>query len=631
MKSQRREAGDDVRIAGTAATGFFALYLATLCPTVYLGDVGEICAAIAGGGTFHPPGYPLFSLLGRLAVLLPFGEVAFRIGILVALAGAGAVGVFFLTARAVGASRLPAFLAAGAFGAGYTFWSQCVRVEVYSLHLLLALTALWAALRFRATGNSRWLYAAALAFSLGLAHHLTIVLLAPALAVLCFAPWRACARPGRVLVTLLPLFLVGPSLYGLLWFWAAGKPLLASGDPSTPQLLWYHASARLFQGMFLRLPDSNHWREWAGTAGYLLSDNLPFGLFVPAGLGLVLLGRRNRTVGAALTTLLACVSVYNLCYRITDIAPYFLIVWAVLALGLAVTLTWAQDRLPRLHEPRPALSFGLALLVLVPIARNWSACDLSDATWLRDFARDKLESAAAGAVLITQDDPDSFPIWYVRDVLGVRRDVLPLDRLKMKEALQFYERDPSQWYLKRLQREGIPVALGVPEDPLVRRRLTWDGLLLELLEGPLRGRPVYSTFLRTQGRQQPPFVRWALQQRRPVPVGLLVRLDPPGQTLDVAALIRDNERCWERIKLPEAAVTRAHHEVDPDYVVRHYNSMFLSLGDLYEKTGHQDRARRVYELHSGWAPTPDVAAAGRVALRRLDLTLAQRTTRAKSP
>src|SRR5262249_18279037 len=43
---------------------FALLYLRTLCPTVYLGDSGEICTAIASGGITHPPGYPLFSLLG---------------------------------------------------------------------------------------------------------------------------------------------------------------------------------------------------------------------------------------------------------------------------------------------------------------------------------------------------------------------------------------------------------------------------------------------------------------------------------------------------------------------------------------------------------------------------------------
>src|SRR5881275_3172558 len=90
----------DGAAALTLAAGFLLIYLRTLCPTVYLGDSGEICTAIATGGVPHPPGYPLFSLLGRVAlVIIPFGEPAFRLGCLVAAAAAAAVGGLYLCAR----------------------------------------------------------------------------------------------------------------------------------------------------------------------------------------------------------------------------------------------------------------------------------------------------------------------------------------------------------------------------------------------------------------------------------------------------------------------------------------------------------------------------------------------------
>src|SRR5437870_13867016 len=97
--------------------GFLILYLRTLCPTVYLGDSGEICTAIATGGVIHPPGYPLFSILGRAAlVLIPWGEPAFRIGCVVALAAAAAVGTLYLLARELGASPVASASGAAAFG-----------------------------------------------------------------------------------------------------------------------------------------------------------------------------------------------------------------------------------------------------------------------------------------------------------------------------------------------------------------------------------------------------------------------------------------------------------------------------------------------------------------------------------
>lgn len=211
----------DAPIGWGLAAGFLALYLRTLCPTVYLGDAGDFCTAIVTGGVPHPPGYPLFSLLGRAALaLIPFGEPAFRIGCVVAAAAAAAVAALYFLAREVGGSPWAAATGAAAFGTGYGLWSQATRVEVYSLHVLLVTLLLLAGLRYRRTGRPLDLAAMTLAGSLGLAHHLTIVLAGPALLALCGRRlWSDPGRGRRLALTgaLLP---IGPALYLLLLVWA---------------------------------------------------------------------------------------------------------------------------------------------------------------------------------------------------------------------------------------------------------------------------------------------------------------------------------------------------------------------------------------------------------------------------
>ncbi|MBM3457471.1 MAG: DUF2723 domain-containing protein, partial [Armatimonadetes bacterium] len=395
----------DGQIATLLGLGFLGLYVVTLCPTVYLGDSGEICTAIASGGVVHPPGYPLFSLLGRLAVLfLPWGEPAFRIGCITAAAAALAVSFLFRCARELNAPRWLAVLGAAYLGTGFTFWSQSVRVEVYSLHLCLALFTLWCALRFRRTSDPEQLRAMALGLSLGLAHHLTIVLLIPALILLCWSPWRRMPQPARLLARAAPLLLFGPLLYGLLLRWAQQEPLQSWGHPVTLPLLWSHASARLYQGVFLRIPDGEQWRS--GTAAGLAAvlDLFPPPLLAAALAGFLVQGRRDRTAALALSLTLLAVTAYNLCYRISDIAPYYLLVHAVLALGLIAAAGWVRDRVAVLRTPHPALRLALLLPIAWMAARNWTACDLSRATWVREFARQKLESSGPDAVLITQGD-----------------------------------------------------------------------------------------------------------------------------------------------------------------------------------------------------------------------------------
>ena len=58
------------------------VYIITLAREITFVDSGELSAVAAGLGIAHPPGYPLFTLLGRLFTLLPFGTVAFRVGLL---------------------------------------------------------------------------------------------------------------------------------------------------------------------------------------------------------------------------------------------------------------------------------------------------------------------------------------------------------------------------------------------------------------------------------------------------------------------------------------------------------------------------------------------------------------------
>ena len=72
------------------------VYLFTLCPTVYVGDSGELITAAYTTGVPHPPGYPLFCILGKLISFLPIGTIAFRMNLMSSLFGAVALFVFYI-------------------------------------------------------------------------------------------------------------------------------------------------------------------------------------------------------------------------------------------------------------------------------------------------------------------------------------------------------------------------------------------------------------------------------------------------------------------------------------------------------------------------------------------------------
>ncbi len=74
----------------------------------------------------------------------------------------------------------------------------------------------------------------------------------------------------------------------------------------------------------------------------------------------------------------------------------------------------------------PAVLVTLASLVLVPgvlASENWDDHDRSGRYMTRDYAKNYLESCAPNAILFTYGDNDTFPLWYVQEVEGVRPDI----------------------------------------------------------------------------------------------------------------------------------------------------------------------------------------------------------------
>src|SRR5882672_291283 len=66
------------------------VYAITAAPAVGWLDSAEFVAAAQTLGISHPPGQPLAALLGRAVAYLPFGDVAFRVNLASAIAGAAA-------------------------------------------------------------------------------------------------------------------------------------------------------------------------------------------------------------------------------------------------------------------------------------------------------------------------------------------------------------------------------------------------------------------------------------------------------------------------------------------------------------------------------------------------------------
>jgi hypothetical protein len=234
-------------LAACIAAGIvFLLYLLTLAPTTAMWDAGEYMAAAYVMGVPHPPGNPLFILLGRAFAVLPIAPTAAqRINILAALCSAIAAGFWFLVAERIVVSwlrerwqRWTAGALAALIGAtAFTVWNHSVVNEkVYTITLLGIAAVSWLALRWLdeedAQRRDRLLVLAAYLMVLGYTNHMGGLLVAPALGVLVLVSRPATLLRWRMLLICAAAAMIGFTPYATQVIRASFQPAINMGATS---------------------------------------------------------------------------------------------------------------------------------------------------------------------------------------------------------------------------------------------------------------------------------------------------------------------------------------------------------------------------------------------------------------
>ena len=202
-----------------------AVYLFTLAPEVTLEYSGIYATGAMYGGVPHAGGYPLWTIYAWLSTkLLPFSNIAWRVGVSSAVAAALACGITALMVSRGGAlslegiagsSRLrpkeenllrmvSGYVAGMAFGFDGAFWGNAVTVETWPLTLLLFSIVLCFVMRWLAAPEkTRYLSAAALAYGLTLTTSQALAIAALGLQFVILLGNRAVGRDIFLATTLL--------------------------------------------------------------------------------------------------------------------------------------------------------------------------------------------------------------------------------------------------------------------------------------------------------------------------------------------------------------------------------------------------------------------------------------------
>ncbi|MEK6645832.1 MAG: tetratricopeptide repeat protein [Candidatus Firestonebacteria bacterium] len=208
-----------MKLFGLVFVIVFGVYLVTLCPTVYVGDSGELITAGATLGIAHPPGYPTYTILSYFFSRIPLGNIAFRINLMSAVFAGLAVAILFLLIRKITNNIFVSFCCALIFAFSDIFWAQAVSSEVYTLNAFFVISTLYFI-------SSPYIFS--FLFGLSLGNHNTMFLLAPVYF------WHTISQKynTKKLINILALiFLCAAMVYFYLPIRSLANPTLDWGNP----------------------------------------------------------------------------------------------------------------------------------------------------------------------------------------------------------------------------------------------------------------------------------------------------------------------------------------------------------------------------------------------------------------
>ncbi len=523
------------------------IYLMTVAPTLSLWDCGEFIACSFRLAVPHPPGSPLFLLVGRIMTLLPIGsDVAFRVNLISVFSSSITVALLYLIivhlirewkGELKDKSDWLLAIFSGVIGSltfafTHSFWFNSAEAEVYAASMLFTSLIVWLILvwatKSEEPGNERYLLMIAYLIGLAISVHLLNVLALPFvtmiyyykkyevntksftvmtlitmvimlavypgmvkyvpimalkfgvfglavffIAVLWGAAWAINNKKSvyTLIFSSILLISVGYSSYATIYIRSNLNPKIDENNPetlknfvsyiereqygdhsitdrrgvwkssdnarkysSTWDFFWKYQVkkmyVRYFEWQFVGMADDetnvNPRQFWA----------LPFLLGL---IGIYWHFRRDPRRALAVTALFFMTGLAIILYlnqpdpqpRERDysyVGSFFAYsIWV--GLGFMGIMELLKDYILKSTEKlKPALVYTIfgVLFLAVPIqmlAKNFHSHNRSGNYVAWDYSYNILQSCEPNAILFTNGDNDTFPLWYLQEVEGIRTDV----------------------------------------------------------------------------------------------------------------------------------------------------------------------------------------------------------------
>lgn len=520
----------------------------------------------------------------------------------------------------------PCVMAGLLFAFSRTLWGYATVTEVYTLNTLLLVILFFLMFGWRrrvldervrsgkatresrvASPHDRWLNGAALVFGLGLGvHHVSVAVTLPAFALLVFATEGAGFFTSKRLLKAALFAFAGLAIYLYLPLAASRSPLMNWGNPRSPETIWWHVSGRQYQ-IFLDSSAGIIRRQFNVFLSFAGREFNP--VWLPAGLlmalaGLAALGKRDLKLCAGFVLVILCNLAYGLNYEIgEDKDAYYLPTFLVMALAAGYGAAWLLGRLRAARLPvKMVAATAVIVALLVPavaMAGNFAFNDRHRYFIARDYVDNILSTVEPNGLLLTDDWQVYSPLLYLREVEGVRRDVIAMDIQQLRRSWYYDYLNTAYPELIAAARDKVEAFLEDlrhwEQDPdIYQRDLTLNqrintrfyDMLEAFVTNQAAGAPVYVTLniaTSTQGQNQE-LTDWLKKTYDLVPRGLVFQAVGKGSFVEPA------EIRFQTRGLNDGSLRFADDDVVKLKVLPVYKVMLTNRGLYLAAYGLHDRA-----------------------------------------
>lgn len=390
------------------------ILFSTLSPSVGLIDAGELIFGIDYLNILHPPGYPFFTLLGKVFFLfLPFLSPAFKGNLFSFFIGFLAIIILYLLIKKITNDKLISLIFITTFSLSNLFWSIINEIEVYSLTVFLMVFICYLFLKSEKINITCFLF-----YILGIAltHHLMILAIVLPILIYFFL-----TKKKKIIIFLIFLFL-GFSLYFYLPIRASLKPIFNWGNPKDFLHFFWHISGRQYRVWFFSLPLEEVIRNFLKEINFLLKEMLYF-YFLLSFWGIYFLFKKNKNFAFVLifTAIIGILNAVN--YSIPDIQPYYLPTYIPLIIFSANGFNNVK-----IFSQKIVKNVFFILTFLLLIIFNYPKNNKRNYYLVEDFTFNILQSLPENSLVITDWWDFYSPSLYLRYLKKFRQDLIIIDK-----------------------------------------------------------------------------------------------------------------------------------------------------------------------------------------------------------